>query len=63
MSPQKRRIYVMQQRGKLKNRLGPDFGRPLKSQIIEFGVYVVHNKLLLCFLEYFQSAKSSVLKK
>lgn len=35
--------------GKLKNRLGPDFGRPLKGQVIEFELYFVGNRLLLYF--------------
>ena len=40
MIPLEGRIYVTQQ-GKLKNRLGPDFKKPLKGQIIEFGLYFV----------------------
>lgn len=33
----------MQQRGKLKNRLGSDFGRPLKGQILnlDYILYII----------------------
>ena len=42
MIPLDRRIYVTQQGGRgLKNRLGSDLKKHLKSKIIEFGLYFI----------------------